>query len=400
MCVLSICRSFSRSYNPFPVFIFLVMINSCISSFPEQVLLKPLNFPAIPPAMGDSVQPGLAGPVAGSHGNFVLVAGGANFENGLPWRGGKKVYHDEIFLMEKKASCDYVWKQSNEKLPFAMAYPACVSTPEGVLSIGGEDQNGPVNHVFLFSFQDGNIKTENLTALPQAISAAGATLIGSNVFVAGGLTSQGASSAFYTINLQNKTNGWRVLPELPLALSHTVVAAQNDGEEDCVYVIGGRNRTDELSTFYSSVWKYKPSVQKWISEGDIIADGKKLGLSAGTGIAAGTEHILLFGGDPGIYFNRTERLNNAIEKASGEEEKQRIWKEKDEMLSSHPGFSKDILSFNTRSKKWEKIGNLTDESPATTTAFMWNETIAIPSGEVRPGVRTPNVIGIEIEVSK
>jgi len=357
-------------------------------------------FPAIPPAFGDSVQPGLAGPVAGAHGNFVLVGGGANFENGLPWRGGKKVYHDEIYLMKKSASGDFVWKQSVNKLPFPIAYPACVSTPDGVLSIGGEDQNGPVKHVFLFSFQDGNIKTEALAELPQAISAAGAVAIGSNIFVVGGLTSQGATSAFYTINLQNKTNGWRVLPELPLALSHAVVVSQNDGEEDCIYVIGGRNRTGEVSTFYSSVWKYKPSVQKWISEGNILSEGKKLGLSAGTGIAAGAEHILVFGGDPGIYFNRTERLNNAIEKASGEEEKQRLWKEKDEMLSNHPGFSKDILSFNTRSRKWEKIGNLTDESPATTTAFRWNETVVIPSGEIRPGIRTPNVIGLEIEVSK
>ncbi len=400
MCVRSICRSFSRSYNLLPYFIFLIMLNSCISSYSEQVSLKPANFPAIPPVAGDSVQPGLAGPVTGSYGNFVLVAGGANFENGLPWRGGQKKYHDEIFLLENTGSGNFEWKQSATKLPFPIAYPACISTPEGVLSIGGEDQNGPVNQVFLFAFQNGNIKIENLPALPQTISAAGTTIIGSDIFVAGGLTSQGATSAFYTINLQNKASGWKVLPELPLALSHAVVAAQNDGEEDCVYVIGGRNRTSEVTTFYSSVWKFKPSVQKWISEGDILSEGKAHGLSAGTGIAVGSEHILLFGGDPGIYFNRTERLNNAIEKASGEEEKQRLWKEKDEMLSSHPGFSKDILSFNTRSKKWEKIGNLTDESPATTTAFMWNETVVIPSGEIRPGVRTPKVIGFEVTLEK
>ena len=396
----STCRSFSPKSNLLLIFTVMVMSSSCISNIPERVSLKQTQFPAFPPVAGDSVQPGLAGPVTGSHGNFVLVAGGANFENGLPWRGGQKKYHDEIFLLENTGSGNFEWKQSATKLPFPIAYPACVSTPEGVLSIGGEDQNGPVNQVFLFAFQNGNIKIENLPALPQANSSAGATIIGSDIFVAGGLTSQGATSAFYTINLQNKASGWKVLPELPLALSHAVVAAQNDGEEDCVYVIGGRNRTSEVTTFYCSVWKFKPSVQKWISEGDILSEGKAHGLSAGTGIAVGSEHVLLFGGDPGIYFNCTERLNNAIEKASGEDEKKRLWKEKDEMLSSHPGFLKDILSFNTRSKKWEKIGNLTDESPATTTAFMWNKTVVIPSGEIRPGVRTPNVIGIEIEVGK
>ena len=394
------CRSFSRQFNGLLILIAMVILNSCISRVPERISLLPVTFPAIPPASGDSVQPGLAGPVCGAHANFVLVAGGANFENGLPWRGGKKVYHDEIYLMEKTTSGEFVWKQSTEKLPFPMAYLACISTPEGVLSIGGEDRNGPVNHVFLFAFQNGSIQIETLPELPQSISSAGAALIGSSVFVAGGLTSQGATTAFYTINLQNKTNGWRVLPELPLALSHAVLVRQSDGEEDCIYVFGGRNRTGEVTTFYSAVWKFKPSVQKWIQEGDILFEGKKLGLSAGTGIAAGSKHILLFGGDPGIYFNRTERLNNDLEKASGEEEKQRLWKEKDVMLSNHPGFSKDILSFNTSSKKWEKIGNLTGESPATTTAFIWNGMVVIPSGEVRPGVRTPNVIGLEIGVNK
>lgn len=394
------CMNSSRKSNLLLILTAMITLNSCTSGASEKITLSQAKFPAIPPASGETVQPGLAGPVSGAYGNFLLVGGGANFENGLPWRGGTKVYHDEIYLMEKSSSGEYRWSQSAKKLAFPLAYPACVSTSEGILSIGGENQNGPVDHVFLFAIQDEQLKTENLPGLPQAVSSAGAAAIGSNVFVAGGLTPAGATSAFYTINLQSKASGWKVLPELPLALSHAVVVSQSDGEEDCIYVIGGRNKTSEVTTFYSSIWKYKPSVQMWIPEGDILFEGKILGLSAGTGIAAGSEHILLFGGDPGIYFNRTERLNNAIEKAKDENEKQDLWNEKDKMLSSHPGFSKDILAYDTRLKQWAKIGNLTEESPATTTAFMWNETVVIPSGEVRPGVRTPNLLGFEIGVSR
>ena len=136
------------------------------------------------------------------------------------------------------------------------------------------------------------------------------------------------------------------------------------------------------------------------NEGDIILEGQSLGLSAGTGVAAGKEHILLFGGDPGIYFNRTERLNNAIEKASGADEEQSLWKEKDEMLSNHPGFSKDILAFNTRTKTWDKLDQISGDSPVTTSAFWWGETIVIPSGEIRPGIRTPKILGFDIEIKK
>lgn len=398
----SICSSFSRKYNWLFIFFAMAAIlqNACISKSPDKLFLKSVSFPELPSALGDSVQPGLAGPVAGAHGNFVLLAGGANFENGLPWRGGQKKYHDEIFLMEKTASGKFGWKQSTESLPSPMAYPACISTEKGVLSIGGETEKGPIADVSLFSFQNGAVVRTSLPGLPVATSSAGAALIDSTVFVAGGLTSEGATSAFYSLDLNQPEKGWRILPELPVALSHAVVVSQSDSTETCVYVIGGRNKTSEVSTFLSSVWKYQPSKQKWTNEGDIISEGKSLGLSAGTGVAVGEEHILLLGGDPGIFFNRTERLNNAIEKASGEEEKQKLWREKDEMLSNHPGFSKDILAFNTRSKTWVKIDQIAGESPVTTTAFVWNGTIVIPSGEVRPGIRTSKVIGFNIQFEK
>jgi cyclically-permuted mutarotase family protein len=370
--------------------------NSCVSTFPEKISLKSFEFPALPPVLGDSVQPGLAGPIAGTHGDFIMVAGGANFEDGLPWRGGKKKYHDEIFLLEKTASGNYLWKQVPEKLPYPMAYPACVSTSEGVVSIGGEDFDSPVADVFLFSFQDGKVSQTSLPELPEAISSAGAAAIGNELFVAGGLVASGASSAFYSLDMENLANGWRILPEIPVAFSHAVVVSQEDKYEMCIYVIGGRNKTSEVSTFLSSVWKYTPSIQKWNLEGDIISDGKPLALSAGTGISAGSNHIVLFGGDPGIFFNRTERMNAALEKVSGEE-RQKLWNEKDVMLTNHPGFSKDVLAFNTLSKSWEKIGEIAGDSPVTTTAFSWNGTIVIPSGEIRPGVRTPNVIGFIVQ---
>ena len=42
---------------------------------------------------------GFAGPFAGTSGGALIVAGGANFPDGYPWDGGKKVYHDRIFVL-------------------------------------------------------------------------------------------------------------------------------------------------------------------------------------------------------------------------------------------------------------------------------------------------------------
>lgn len=402
MSIHSTCRSFSRNYKLLIILITMVQLigSSCSPTGEQTWSLSWHTFPEIPPPSGESVQPGLAGPVTGAHANFALVAGGANFEGGLPWRGGKKKYHDDIFLLEKTASGNDSWKQLAEKLPYPMAYPACVSTSEGVVSIGGEDPDGPVADVFLFSFQDGKVSRSSLPALPQAVSSAGAAAIGNELFVVGGLVASGATAAFYSLDMKNAAKGWRALPEIPEAFSHAVIVSQMDENEMCIYVMGGRNKTSEVSTFLSSIWKYTPSIQKWSLEGDIISGGEPLALSAGTGMAVGSNQILLFGGDPGIFFNRTERMNAALEKVSGEEERQKLWQEKDSMLTNHPGFSNEILAYNTLSKRWESMGTIAGESPVTTAAFSWNGTIVIPSGEVRPGVRTPMVIGVDIQVEK
>ena len=44
---------------------------------------------------------GVAGAVIGWHHNILMVAGGANFPEAPPWEGGKKKYHNQIYLFEK-----------------------------------------------------------------------------------------------------------------------------------------------------------------------------------------------------------------------------------------------------------------------------------------------------------
>ncbi len=352
------------------------------------------ELPPIPPVEGKLVQPGLAGPLAGVCGDYLMVAGGANFEEEMPWRGGAKSYHDEIFLLKQEGDGDFVWTQAAERLPFPMAYPACLTTDRGILCIGGENAEGPVSDVFLLTVDSGKVTTTRFPSLPVAITSPGAALIGNKVYLAGGLDSTGAVADFWVLLLDDQEAGWQLLPSLPVAMSHNVVVAQSDGSETCIYVLGGRNKTTEVHTFFSDVWKYKPSAATWTREGDIAPDGKPLALSAGTGIAAGQSQIVLFGGDPGIWFNRTELLNNAIAMAD-DSLKQRLLQEKDTLLSNHPGFTRDVLVFNTVDKSWIKAGEAGEGFPATTVAFYRNDLVIIPSGEIRPGVRTPKITALK-----
>ncbi|WP_339736681.1 hypothetical protein [uncultured Sunxiuqinia sp.] len=350
-------------------------------------------FSEVPASNGMREQRGLAGPVTGVHQNRLVVAGGANFNGRMPWQGGEKEYHDTIFLSQETANGQLKWEQPDVRLPERIAYSACVSTEKGIVSLGGETANGPTAQAFLVSLDSADPQLIDLPRLPIALSTSGAALCGTTLYLAGGLGSNGASRAFFALDLNDESPAWMKLPDMPVACSHAVVVCQHDGQEECIYLIGGRNKTGTTSTFLSDIWKYLPSEASWQKDGTLQVEGGAVcGLSAGTGLAHGMDSILIFGGDTGEAFNQTERLIHAVAAAEAPEEKVRLLKLKENHLNNHPGFCNEVFCWNTHNARLSRVGKMDGATPVTTTAIWWNGQIMIPGGEVRPGVRSCRVI--------
>src|SRR5205807_99872 len=75
---------------------------------------------------------GFAGTFAGVSSGALLVGGGANFPDAMPWEGGKKVWYDSVYVLPKPAG---QWI-AGFKLPRALAYGISVSTKDGVICAG------------------------------------------------------------------------------------------------------------------------------------------------------------------------------------------------------------------------------------------------------------------------
>src|SRR5262245_15169524 len=62
------------------------------------VLAQPetLTWKSLPP-IPDPV--GFAAPFAGVSGGALIVAGGANFPDAMPWEGGQKVWYDAVYAL-------------------------------------------------------------------------------------------------------------------------------------------------------------------------------------------------------------------------------------------------------------------------------------------------------------
>ena len=344
---------------------------------------------ALPATNGQSKALGFAGPVAGVHNAVLVIAGGSNFPGSMPWLGGKKKYYDDVFVYSKKNK-KLILHKKTFKLSNAVAYAATCSTEQGIVYAGGENDKGISNKVWLLQWNKkaSAIVEKKLPDLPVALTNAAATVNKNIIYIAGGETAAGASDHFYSLDLNNIIAGWKQLPHLPKPVSHAVMVTQSNGHHNCLYLIAGRKKnTTSLSDFYSSVYQFDLKTNEWKEKRSL-----PYGLSAGTGVATGTNRILLFGGDKGETFHKTEELIIAIANEKDEAKKQQLNQQKIKLQATHPGFSKEVLLYDTIKDTWEKIGNIPFPSPVTTVAVKWNGDVLIPGGEIRAGVRTPQIL--------
>ncbi len=345
---------------------------------------------SLPSAGTGKENPGVAGSIAGISGNTLIVAGGANFPDTMPWEGGKKVYHDAIYLFQKKSGTIAAGIISKQKLPQPVAYCANVTTPDGIIYLGGENQDGISDKVRRIRYDEltGKVTVSDLCPLPVPLTNLSAVYSNNNIYIAGGEYKDGASARFFSLNLSVPYTCWQTLPDIPKPVSHAVMAAQFNGDHNCIYLIGGRRKdTTGISEIYNSVYQFDLKTNQWIEKQSL-----PYRVSAATGIATGSSYILLFSGDKGGVFSRVEGLNAAISSEKDEARKQELIMQKNILLTSHPGFTKETLLYNTVTDTWTPADSLSFDGQVTTTAFKWGDDIIIPSGEIKAGVRTPHII--------
>lgn len=347
----------------------------------------------LPADSGQQQSLGFAGPINGVHHNVLFIAGGANFPNGMPWQGGKKKYYNNIVVYILK-NRKLVPLKKSFILPLHIAYSASCNTPKGVLYAGGENENGISNKVWLMQW---DIKTEKflfkeLPSLPIPVSNAAATLVGHTVYIAGGETISGVSSQFLSLNLNGIAAGWKQLAEIPQPVSHTVLMASSEEGNNTIYLCGGRKKnSNSISDLYNNVFEYDVTANRWQEKASL-----PYALSAGTGILYDANHIILFGGDKGVVFHKTETLIAAINAEKDKEKKQELIIKKNKLQLEHPGFSNEVLLYNIKTNGWNVIGTIPFATPVTTTAVKTKFCFFIPSGEIKAGIRSPNILSVKI----
>lgn len=336
-----------------------------------------LTWQALPP-LPDPI--GFAAPFAGVTEGALLVAGGANFPDGRPWTGARKIWHDRIFVLDRP---DGAWRVAEAKLPRPLGYGVSLTTPQGVACLGGSDETRHYADAFLLRKVGDRIERHPLPPLPQPVANFCGAVLGSTIYVAGGLASPAATATlrtFWALDLAASQPQWRELEPWPGRPRMLAVAAVQDGS---FFLFSGTDLVPDASggaarEYLRDAWRFTPGAG-W----QRLPDLPRPAVAAPTpAFAVGQSHVLVVGGDDGAHAARVAELRDA-----------------------HPGFPADVLAYHTITDTWTRLGrfpaapgpdpagnpNAGDWPAVTAPTVKWGDRHVVPSGEVRPGVRTPKV---------
>lgn len=414
-------------------------------------------------AMGPGENLGVAGPFVGVHDDQLIIAGGANFP--IPDGAGLwdpacvKRYHDHVWVLTRKrgtdgATDDFAWASGvRATLPSPRAYGLSITTPIGVLCIGGMSQprdgqgEVPYRDAFLLRWnrQTKDVQRIDLPAMPVASVNGCGALVDGVVYVVVGQTGVGLNSAsdrVFSLDLSRLSvdqdgrlaieprldadgramDVWQESDPIPGgARAYAMAAAQHNGFDNCLYVFGGRcdakpgDPADALVPvtpdggahwrLFAETWQFNPRAKAagepaWRRRADIHSAGKPTALTAGTALPIGQSHVMLFSGSDGSNL-RDAFATKGVGWADYYDE---------QGVSLHDGFHRRVLAYHAITDTWSDFGQapLIDDpqsgaarqvpaNAVTTPAVQWGEQIVLVSGELRPKVRSPAVWAVTIQ---
>jgi len=373
-----------RCSTPITVAAVVVVCWACCAATPAAEL------PAGPDVLAWSELPplpdpqGFAGSFAGTSEGALVVAGGANFPDGRPWDGATKVWHDRVFVLADPGG---EWK-AGLKLPRPLGYGVSVTWNEEdrtrVICLGGGDAERHYADVFSLRWTDGDLEITELPPMPGPAAFFCGAMVGNTIYVAGGRAQPDSDEAlrtFWALDLSQPSDArkWEVLEPWPGRPRMQAVAAVQSG---WFFLVGGvaldpDKEGDDKRIFLNDGYRYDPAKKRWTP----IAPTPRFAAAAPTpAIPLGQSHFAIVGGDDG---------ENAFRVA--------------DLKDDHPGFPADVLSYHVVTDTWVTVGRFPKDlgaglwPPVTTNTTWWKDAdgtdrYVVPSGEARPGVRTPQVV--------
>lgn len=361
------------------------------------------------PIEEDGFSLGVSACYAGTLGDQLIMAGGCNFPEIPAAEGGKKKFYKGIYAADCTGDSVFVWRKVGE-LPVAAAYGATISIADGLVLVGGMSADGALSSVFHLSLSEDKQRVilDTLRSLPFTMDNMAGTTVNHTLFLMGGNVNGQPSKSLYSFLYTKPDSPW--VQEAPFPgearIQPVCVGQPKDGS---LYVWGGfapavNGRAATLST---DGYRYSVEKRTWEEIGVPVGDDF-IPVSLGGGIAYSMNDSLIVctgGVNKEVFLSalrREERLKEAIASSDSlqVDSLKAVVKESMTRPSEWYRFNDKILVYHTLKNVWTEMGRCTAMARAGAAMVGGDWGFYSISGELKPGIRTPEINKIIINTNR
>lgn len=351
------------------------------------------------PAYEEDFAKGVSGHIAamlkyGEQGrdSLLVVAGGCNFPDLPVSEGGARKFYSSVYGLNSNKE----WAQLGE-MPQAFAYAAWATTADrtAIVVAGGRGDQGDMKGAYtLWLNRNGELVRSALPPLPEGRSGAAGAVSGERFYLVGGQINGKPSNSMLSISLTHLEEGWREEnPYNQKPLLKVLAAGTTSGR---IYLIGSVTgfESDRPARLDLTFLCYDISTSTWTTLPlPRNLDQSRTAFAGGMICTTDNGFVVAGGVCPEVFIpalRREQKLRKA--KAKGKSMQIDALTQAGKKYLLQPTewyrFSPQAWHYNDTTSTWTQLPNSTHLSRAD---GVLAKPYFIIGGELKPGVRTPNI---------
>lgn len=315
------------------------------------------------PSSEEGIEKGVSACFAGSFKDNLLMAGGCNFPDKPAAEGGAKRYYRGIYKAQVTDKPVLDWKLIGH-LPVECAYGVSVQLADGLLCIGGNNAKESFSQVLKIGIDADTAKVEALPNLPLPMDNFTGCAIGNQVYVYNG-------EHLFVLDLSRNNPVWK---EKTISQKEKISQPVSASIKGKFYVWGGSTAKTEAQdatlrisgTCFDDVETPVPAPMNM--------DNEEIFLGGGAAISLSEELLLALGGVHKDVF-----LSAVNHPQPGYMTHEVSWYRFNPFVSVYDGHV------------WKVLAKTPITARAGTTLVKFKNDVYIIGGELKPGIRTPDI---------
>jgi len=342
----------------------------------------------LPPPDGFAESIGISGAYSGLLGDYLIVAGGANFPNGHPFfQQGKKVFYSDIFVFD--VSSGQLKLVARGHLPIKAGHGATLLVDNSLYLVGGKNSDQAFDSIIKLTL-DASLspQVEVLAKLPFTWESGGAAWQDNSLYIFAGKKNGQVSNQVCKYSFQSSTCvDTSITPPLPGVSRTDFPALSHDGH---FYIFGGLNfSADKDNTTLTDAYRFNFQKAQWQTLAPIMLEQQPFSVAGGGVALLDNNQVVLLGGVNRAVFNHAVGQLTSLKGDALQAFKQHYFS----LSAEDIDFSRHQVIYDINNNIWTK---LTGKVPFTggagpVTISQLGNNIYWISGEIKPVIRTPNV---------